>query len=282
LASKLGSNTSPALPTVQYALQLCDRAKRGEVNPQNIDFHKELSAAQTIADALTAGKDPFAGRHGDFHLAYRSKVDNDLQPYRMFVPDSYDGSKATPLVVALHGMGGDENSMFDGYGKSLTVEAGKKGFLVVAPKGRGPASMYRGTAEQDVMDVIAEVRRDYKVDPARIYLMGHSMGGYGTWSVAISHPDVFAALAPISGGGDTAALAKIKNIPEYVTHGDDDRTVNVIQSRRMVEAGKKLGIDITYVEVPGGSHGGVAQPAIAPIMEFFSHQAQGKSAESSR
>jgi predicted esterase len=280
--SNLNGNKNPALATVQFALQLCDRAKRGEVNPQNIDFHKELSAAQTIADALTAGKDPFAGRHGDFHLAYRSNVDNDLQPYRLFVPDSYDGSKATPLVVALHGMGGDENSMFDGYGKSVTAEAGKKGFLVVAPKGRGLASMYRGTAEQDVMDVLAEVRRDYKVDPARIYLMGHSMGGYGTWSVAVSHPDVFAALAPISGGGDTAALAKIKNIPEYVTHGDDDRTVNVSQSRRMVEAGKKLGIDITYVEVPGGSHGGVAQPAIAPIMEFFSHQAQGKSAESSR
>jgi len=280
--SKLSGNKNPALATVQYALQLCDRARRGDVNPQNVDFHKELSAAQTIADSLTAGKDPLAGRYGDFHRAYRSTVDNDLQPYRLFVPDSYDSAKATPLVVALHGMGGDENGMFDGYGKSLTVEAGKKGFLVVAPKGRGPASMYRGTAEQDVMDVIAEVRRDYKVDPARIYLMGHSMGGYGTWSVAISHPDVFAALAPISGGGDTAALAKIKNIPEYVTHGDDDRTVNVSQSRRMVEAGKKLGIDITYVEVPGGSHGGVAQPAIAPIMEFFSHQAQGKSAESSR
>ena len=58
--------------------------------------------------------------------------------------------------------------------------------------------MYRGTAEQDVMDVLAEVRRDYKIDPNRIYLMGHSMGGYGTWSVAMAHPNLFAAIGPIS------------------------------------------------------------------------------------
>ncbi len=56
--------------------------------------------------------------------------------------------------------------------------------------------MYRGSAEQDVLDVLAEVRRDYKIDSSRIYLMGHSMGGYGTWSVAIAHPELFAALRP--------------------------------------------------------------------------------------
>ena len=130
--------------------------------------------------------------------------------------------------------------------------------------------MYRGSAEQDVMDVIAEARRDYAIDPDRIYLMGHSMGGYGTWSVAMAHPDVFAAIGPISGGGDTSGMVKIARIPEYVVHGDDDRTVSVTQSRTMVEAGKKAGADITYVEVPGGSHVSVAAPSFAPMLEFFS------------
>ena len=73
-------------------------------------------------------------------------------------------------------MGGDETSMFDGYGEQLKVQAQRLGFLVACPKGRETASMYRGSAEQDVMDVLAEVRRDYKVDRSRIYLMGHSMG----------------------------------------------------------------------------------------------------------
>ena len=87
------------------------------------------------------------------------------------------------------------------YNGELKRQGERVGFIVVCPKGRDTASMYRGSAEQDVIDVLAEVRRDYKVDAARIYLMGHSMGGYGTWSVAMNHPEVFAALGPISGGG---------------------------------------------------------------------------------
>src|SRR5215831_8430756 len=162
-------------------------------------------------------------------------------------------------------MGGDENSIFDQYANgAMKREADRLGFLVVCPKGRDSASMYRGSAEQDVMDVLAEVRRDYNVDPARIYLMGHSMGGYGTWSTAMDHPDVFAALGPISGGGSAAGMVKIKDIPQYVVHGDNDATVPVTASRTMVEAGKKVGANITYVEIPGGSHVSVAAPQIAP------------------
>ncbi|HEY2017691.1 MAG TPA: PHB depolymerase family esterase [Bryobacteraceae bacterium] len=274
--AKFGKKSGSAFTTAEYALALYDQADSGEVNPTHYNFHDEFAGANTILDALEAGRDPFAARKGDVRKAYRSAVDNTLQPYRLFLPERYDPAKPVPLVVALHGMGGDENSMFDAYGGAMKREAERVGFAVVCPKGRDTASMYRGAAEQDVMDVLAEVRRDYRIDGQRIYLMGHSMGGYGTWSVAMAHPDVFAALAPISGGGDTAGMVKIKNIPEYVVHGDDDRTVNVSQSRRMVEAGKQAGVNITYVEVPGGSHVGVAAPAFGPILDFFAKQLKGK------
>ena len=278
--AKVGKSSNPALASAEYTLALYDLADKGETNPRAYNFKSEFANAQLVADALAAGKDPFTGRHGDFHKAYRSAVDQTLQPYRLYVPDNYDAAKGAPLVVALHGMGGDENGMFDSYGKELPRDAGKYGFLVVAPKGRGPASMYRGSAEKDVLDVIAEVERDYKVDLSRVYLMGHSMGGYGTWSTAIDHPDMFAALGPISGGGDVNGMVKIKHIPQYVTHGDTDPTVNVSMSRAMVEAGKKAGALITYVEVPGGSHVSVAQPAFAPMMEFFSKVVKGKTVAS--
>lgn len=271
---RIGNNSSPALATAQYTLALYEMADKGEVSPRTYNFKTEFATAQAIVDSIQAGKDPFAGKHGDFRKAYRSGVDQTLQPYRLFIPEGYDGTKPTPMVVALHGMGGDENSMFDSYGKELTKDAQGHGFIVVAPKGREPASMYRGSAEQDVLDVMAEVQRDYKVDKSRIYLMGHSMGGYGTWSVAIAHPDLFAALGPISGGGDAASMVKIKDIPEYVTHGDNDKTVNVNSSRTMVAAGKKVGAPITYVEVPGGSHVSVAQPAFAPMLDFFAKQSK--------
>jgi len=261
------------IATAEYALALYERVDAGDLNPTRVNFREEFAAANAILAALDAGKDPFAGKHGDSHRAYRSAVDNTLQPYRLFIPESYNGSKPAPLVVALHGMGGDENSMFDSYANGLLKrEAERTGFLVVCPKGRDSASMYRGTAEQDVLDVLADVRRTYRVDAARIYLMGHSMGAYGTWSIAMDHPEIFAALGPISGGGMPGSMVKLRQIPQYVVHGDDDRTVPVSQSRNMVEAGKKAGAEIVYVEVPGGSHTSVAAPAFAAMLDFFARQ----------
>jgi predicted esterase len=275
--AKTGRAGDPAMPNAAYAIVLFDRADRGEVNPASYNFKDEFAKANEILDALEAGRDPFAGKHGDFRKAYRSKVDDTLQPYRLLVPEVYNASKPSPLLVALHGMGGDENSMFDSYGGVLKREAERVGFVVACPKGRDPASMYRGSAEQDVLDVIAEVRRDYKIDAGRIYLMGHSMGAYGTWSIAMDHPELFAALGPISGGGNASGMSKIANIPHYIVHGDADPTVPVAQSRMMVEAGKKAGANIVYVEVPGGNHTNIAAPQFGPMLDFFAKQRRGAS-----
>jgi len=260
-----------AVPSAEYRISLFDLARAGEINFERLDFRQSLKEANSILDALAAGNDPFAARRGEFKKAYRSKVDNTLQPYQVFVPAAYDRSRAAPLVIALHGMGGDENSYFLAYGQgSFKVEAEKRGYIVACPKGRKPASMYMGDAEKDVMDVIAEMTRDYKIDTDRIYLTGHSMGGFGTWSIAMSHPAVFAAIAPVSGGSNfPAGMSKIAHIPEIVIHGDKDPTVPVERSRVMVEMGKKLGIEIKYVEVPGGDHGNVVAPTFKDVFDWF-------------
>jgi predicted peptidase len=99
--------------------------------------------------------------------------------------------------------------------------------------------------------------------------MGHSMGAYGAWSIAMNHPERFAALGPIAGGGNPAGLEKIKAIPHYIVHGDNDKTVPVAQSRMMVEAAKKLGTPHVYVEVPNGSHTDIAVPHFAPMLDYF-------------
>ena len=260
-------------PTAEYALELFRKADRGEVNPQRTDWTKTFATAA----ALLESDDYFQGKTGDFHRAYRSAVDQTLQPYRMFVPASYTGEKAMPLVVALHGMGGDENSMFDVYpNNALKREAERHGMLMVAPKGRGPASMYRGEAEKDVLDVLESVMSEYRVDADRVYLMGHSMGGFGTWSIAANYPDKFAALGPIAGGGSPATMEKIKHVPQFVVHGDNDKTVPVTQSRAMVEAAKKLGTKVVYVEVPGGNHTAIAAPNFGPMFDFFAEQKRSR------
>jgi len=246
-------------------------ANAGEISFDRVDFAAEIKEANAILDALDASTDPFATRRGDYRKAYRSRVDNTLQPYRIFVPSSYESSKQAPLIIALHGMGGDENSYFESYAKgAFKVEAERRGYIVACPKGRKPASMYVGDAEKDVMDVVAEVKRDYNIDPDRIYLTGHSMGGFGTWSVAIDHPDVFAALAPISGGVmNPQSMSKIAHVPQLVVHGDNDKTVSVERSRVMVAEGKKLGVEMKYIEVPGGSHVEVVVPTFKDVYDWF-------------
>ena len=270
-----------ALPSADYRLSLSDLANEGTINFDRIDFRAQMNDAGLILKDLDAGRDPFASRRGDFKKAYRSKVDNTLQPYRIFVPAAYDKAKAHPLIIALHGMGGDENSYFDGYENgAFKVEAEKRGYIVACPKGRQPASMYRGPAEQDVMDVMAEARRVYNIDPDRVYLTGHSMGGFGTWALAMHHPEVFAALAPVAGGGNPLDLSKIVQIPELVVHGDADMTVRVESSRTMVEAAKKLGIEVKYIEVPKGSHINVVVPTFKDVFDWFdSHKRKAADAK---
>jgi predicted peptidase len=113
------------------------------------------------------------------------------------------------------------------------------------------------------------VRQQYKIDETRIYLMGHSMGGIGTWKIAPKYPDVWAAIAPFAGSGAPDTLERIRHIPEIVVHGDADPTVNVSGSRAMVARLKALGVEHKYIEVPGGLHSDVVAPNIPAVIDFF-------------
>jgi predicted peptidase len=104
------------------------------------------------------------------------------------------------------------------------------------------------------LDILAEVEKEYKIDDKRVYLTGLSMGGMGTWSLAIAHPDRWAAIVPICGRGDTSKAATIKDLPCWCFHGDADQAVNVKGSREMIEAIKKAGGDPKYTEYPGVGH----------------------------
>jgi predicted esterase len=276
--AKLQRRDSPALETAEYMLQFYERTDRGEEGVRRFGhypFHEQFIAANAILDALDAGRDPFAGKHGDFRRAYRSPVDRTLQPYRIFVPDGYDSSQAVPLLIALHGAGGDENDFFEDFPQApLQPEVQRHGFILVCPKGRDPHSGYRGRAEQDVFDVLAEVQREYRIDARRIYLMGHSMGAYATWRLAVEHPDLFAALGPIAGGGDPKDEVKLRHIPQFIVHGANDQTVPVAQSRAMAEAARQAGAAVVYVEVPGAGHYDAAIGQFGPMLDFFARQAR--------
>jgi predicted peptidase len=206
-------------------------------------------------------------------------------PYRVYVPKSYVPSKPMPLIVALHGLGGSEDDFFIGYGKQLPALAEAHGYIVVAPLGyradgfygssvgvgaRDAAAARRAAlSEADVLGVLAEARKHYNIDPARIYLVGHSMGAIGTWSLLPKYPGIWAAAGVFSGLGDTTTAVLMKDIPQFVVHGDADATVNVSGSRMMVAALRSAHADVTYTEVPGGSHVSVVEPNLAAMFTFF-------------
>ena len=127
-------------------------------------------------------------------------------------------------------------------------------------------------SEKDTMEVLRLMRANYKVDDSRIYLLGHSMGAIGAWYLGQKYPDIWAAIALISGSGSVETVTRMKDIPQFVVHGDNDPTVNVNGSRRMVDAMKKAGMNVTYTEVPGGNHTDVVVPNLPKAFEFMVKQ----------
>jgi poly(3-hydroxybutyrate) depolymerase len=289
LVARLESDARRAPAAVRddilYPVDRMRQVNRGRLELRTFDPDRDFATAQATAAAARGGRNPFAGRTGDFKRAYLLEAAGEIMPYRMYVPKGYTGSRPFPLIVALHGLGGTEDAFFTNYDVQMPALAERHGYIVAAPLGYRVDGSYGwglGTppadpntrrvqerSEQDVMQVLQIVRQNYRIDEARIYLMGHSMGAIGTWKIAPKFPDVWAALGAFAGSGAPATLERIKHVPQFVVHGDADATVSVQGSRAMVAKMKELGMTVHYVEVPGGSHSGVVAPNLAAMFEFF-------------
>lgn len=114
------------------------------------------------------------------------------QPYGIYVPTSYDASAPTPMTVWLHwrGPGGQNASYYD---PNIDWQLGEqRGDIVISPRGRGQSGWYVGDSQVDVFDDIADAEHLLTVDKDRVYVAGYSMGGWGTYLLTTTHPDLFA------------------------------------------------------------------------------------------
>ncbi len=199
---------------------------------------------------------PCAGdksEHGFLNKVFKDK--DEESKYVLFVPPSYKGDTAFPVILFLHGAGergtdGKKQAKV-GLGKAIKDKKQDFPFIVVFPQAQKTwqASSPDGKRAVAILD---DVQKHYKIDPKRVYLSGLSMGGFGTWSMAAAMPTRWAAIVPICGGGNPKTADKIKDIPCWAFCGDADKLV--VGVRKMVDALKAAGGQPRYTEYPGVGH----------------------------
>ena len=215
-----------------------------------------------VAEQLKAAKQVDLTALGDKAGFFRGewvKADHEGLPYQIFAPAKPEQNESLPLVVFLHGIGergNDGVKQLNGLPKRFAAE---KNFsvrpcIIIAPQCPDEA-YWSGATARRVIDLVEELVEDLPIDEDRLYLGGFSMGGFGTWTILGQEPKLFACGFPIAGGGDPSIARAIKKIPIWNFHGEDDPTVEVDKSRRIVEALKKAKGNITYTEFPGAGHG---------------------------
>ena len=199
-------------------------------------------------------------------------------PYRLLRPKPFDAQQKYPLVIFLHGAGerGDDNEKQLVHGMndfaSDRVMAKYPAFVIApqCPEGQAWGGISRlaksATPEGQLtpaldatLKAVETLRKEFPIDDKRIYITGLSMGGYGTWDALAKRTELFAAAAPICGGGNAASAGTMKDVPIWAFHGADDKTVLVERSREMIEALKAAGAKPKYTEYPGVGHNSWAQ-----------------------
>jgi predicted peptidase len=177
--------------------------------------------------------------------------------YMVHVPPGYDASAKWPLILFLHGKGerGDDGVAQTKAGIGPAIRKNPDLYssaIVLMPQ--CPDHCWWVGATEYISLTLEKTCDEFSIDPDRIYLTGLSMGGFGSWMYGADHADIFAAVAPICGGGRASDAERLVNVPTWVFHGAADNTVPVEFSRRMVDVLRKKGGNVRYTEYPGVGH----------------------------
>ncbi|MEE4213013.1 MAG: prolyl oligopeptidase family serine peptidase [Parvularcula sp.] len=205
-------------------------------------------------EIASAGRDPFEGRKGPYRRAFRSAIDDTLQPYSVRLPQSYDEDEPRPAIVFLHGSGQDEQSI-------LNAERGNGELIQIAPFGRDKFEAYASTNSQtDIVEALDAATEDFAIDRERIIIGGFSMGGYGALRAFYESPDLYRGVAVFAGNPDLAnewlgsehpnfldpgTLAVFEDVPVFIYQGRQDASLSVEPILEMAKAMEKAGAKVT-------------------------------------
>jgi dienelactone hydrolase len=188
------------------------------------EFFNKNYAANTLfvldrglarARQLETGNVAWDKRHGRFIRAYRSRVDDSLQPYAVVIPEGLDLGRPQRLDVVLHGRGATLNEVsFIHMHENPKSPPAYSDRIELHVFGR-TNNAYRWSGETDVFEALESVRSHYRIDDARVVLRGFSMGGAGAWHIGLHYPHLWAAVEAGAGFTDTKVYARVGEIPAY-------------------------------------------------------------------
>jgi predicted peptidase len=234
-------------------------------------------AALALAIAL-AGCSALPQRGSGAGFVERSLVLGGIaRRYQVFVPSPRAGGRHPPVILFLHGTGergsdGDKPTRV-GLGPYLRAHADGFPAIVVFPQAP-EGNDWKGTAADIAFAALDQATAEFGGDRRRTYLTGLSMGGYGTWELALLQPRRFAALIPVCGAllpprderdlfvtplagvDDPYAVlaAQLRHVPSWIFHGAKDDLVPPRDDRLTYAALKAAGADVHYTEFPDANH----------------------------
>lgn len=233
-----------------------------------------LLALLMISNCATTSR-PVGKEGGQTSNRFRQKITRTVNlNYLLYLPADYEvGNKKYPLILFLHGAGerGDDLELVKIHGIPKIVEQ-QKDFPFIAISPQCPADRWWVDAWllEALNGLLDEIIQNYRVDTNRVYLTGLSMGGFGTWALAIAHPERFAAIAPICGGGMPWMAYRIKDVPVWAFHGAQDPVVPLQRTEEMVDALKRLNAPVKLTVYPDAGHDSWSQTYSNPeLYQWF-------------
>ncbi len=179
--------------------------------------------------------------------------------YSIYLPEGYTESKKYPLIVALHGAGERGNGKDElwyvekiGICKSVKLGLFDGECIIFAPQCNHPYVWNQQVFA--LKELIDEIIAGYSVDENKVSVTGMSMGGFGTWEMALTYPEMFSAIAPVCGGGMAWRVPALKGMPIWAFHGDNDATVNISNSVEMVNAARNYSSQVKFTVFTNVGH----------------------------
>ncbi len=237
-----------------------------------------------------------------YTTTYIAGNDGSVQKYSVVPPADFDPTAKYGLILTLHGAG------VECQGQASCYSPKDWAYVVAATNRREFGFDWQDWGRVNTLETLDEAMKAFDIDPDRIWLTGHSMGGHGTWDIGLQYPDKFAAIGPSAGwnsfetyvpftlrqdcafappdllaiqqsiergNNSLAIMENAANLPAYVLQGSDDDDVPVDHARRAVQTLRWLGSEVEYCEKPGLPHWwdkegpGTACVDYPELMEFF-------------